>query len=198
MSDTIIIDEGEIAHGENTYKWSLTKKPHFLTITRDDGAFYKERAYPKDEDPNSLFELTTQEIEEHIIQRLTPTLTTSGYLFQYPNRPIRVRIYDHQTESFMDPEHISIMGIFNLENDSSPWHEITQYTPWNDIKHNQIAEGDIIRDEYGELGYVIYNNGFGVIFKSQSGPNMFPRTIIQKSILVGNKWETPELLKEIY
>ena len=126
------------------------------------------------------------------------------------NNRLKFRIWDKLTESFIyceddNQQHfiLDLNGNFhNLQNGSGgDEYVVQQYTGLTDSKDKEICEGDIqIYNNYS-IGQVIYeadHGGFIYQWK-QNGSNQnyinLNCDVAFESVIVGNIFENPELLK---
>ena len=135
------------------------------------------------------------------------------------NRKLKFRIWDKLTESFIyceddNQQHfiLDLNGNFhNLQNGSGgDEYVVQQYTGLTDANDNPICEGDILIQNFiksgsipvtGVIGQVIYEVDQGAyIFQwKRNGPNQHHTNlncdVAFQSVIVGNIFENPELLK---
>ena len=130
------------------------------------------------------------------------------------NRKLKFRIWDKLTESFIyceddNQQHfiLDLNGNFhNLQNGSGgDEYVVQQYTGLTDANDNPICEGDILKIDYNTfgdvIGQVIYEVDQGAyIFQwKRNGPNQnyinLNCDVAFESVIVGNIFETPYLLK---
>jgi len=77
-------------------------------------------------------------------------------------------------------------------------YKIMQWTGIIDIDGNEIYEGDIVKNEYGEMGIIIFQNGAFV--SEYIEPYNWDKMqvydgILNNQLIIGNIYENPELLK---
>ena len=130
------------------------------------------------------------------------------------NRKLKFRIWDKLTESFIyceddNQQHfiLDLNGNFhNLQNGSGgDEYVVQQYTGLTDANDNPICEGDILKIDYNTFGdvicQVIYETDQGayILQWKRNGPNQnyinLNCDVAFESVIVGNIFETPYLLK---
>ena len=130
------------------------------------------------------------------------------------NRQIKFRIWDKLTESFIyceddNQQHfiLDLNGNFhNLQNGSGGDEcVVQQYTGLTDANDNPICEGDILKIDYDTFGNVIgqvlyeTDQGAYILQWKQNGSNQnyinLNCDVAFESVIVGNIFENPELLK---
>jgi len=130
------------------------------------------------------------------------------------NRPIKFRVWDKLAERMIYPHNdnqqhfiIDLNGRFhNLQNGSGgDDYVIQQYTGLTDSNDDPIYEGDILKNHYDVgnniIGQVLYESDHGgYIFqwkrkgRGQDYKNL-NCDVAFESVIVGNIFENPELLK---
>ena len=130
------------------------------------------------------------------------------------NNRLKFRIWDKLTESFIyceddNQQHfiLDLNGNFhNLQNGSGgDEYVVQQYTGLTDANDNPICEGDILKIDYNTFGNVIgqvlyeVDQGAYIFQWKQNGPNQnymnLDCDVAFESLIVGNIFETPYLLK---
>ena len=130
------------------------------------------------------------------------------------NNRLKFRIWDKLTESFIyceddNQQHfiLDLNGNFhNLQNGSGgDEYVVQQYTGLTDANDNPICEGDILKIDYNTfgdvIGQVIYETDQGayILQWKRTGPNQnyinLNCDVAFESVIVGNIFENPELLK---
>ena len=130
------------------------------------------------------------------------------------NNQRKFRVWDKMRLQFIYPENdnqqhfiIDLNGRFhNLQNGSGgDDYVIQQYTGLTDINDDPIYEGDILKNHYDVgnniIGQVLYESDHGgYIFQyKRNGPNQnyinLNCDVAFESVIVGNIFENPELLK---
>ena len=139
------------------------------------------------------------------------------------NRPIKFRIWDKYQNKFL-PSY-GDLGILFYHEQGESWHSkgirdvvpvswfltdhnnnlgnyiVQQYTGLKDSKDNEIYEGDILIHKTSSIGQVLYEADHGgYIFQyKRNGPNQnymnLNCDVAFESVIVGNIFETPYLLK---
>ena len=123
------------------------------------------------------------------------------------NRPIKFRVWNKKSNEWCGTiglnETISHNSIINLPDDLV----FVQYTGLTDSKDKEICEGDILIHKTssifatGVIGQVLYETDQGAyIFQyKRNGPNQnyinLNCDVAFESVIVGNIFENPELLK---
>ena len=132
------------------------------------------------------------------------------------NNRLKFRIWDKLTESFIyceddNQQHfiLDLNGNFhNLQNGSGgDEYVVQQYTGLTDANDNPICEGDILKIDYDTFGNVIgqvlyeVDQGAYIFQWKRNGPNQnyinLNCDVAFESVIVGNIFENPELLKII-
>ena len=130
------------------------------------------------------------------------------------NRPFKFRVWDKMRLQFIYPENdnqqhfiIDLNGNFhNLQNGSGgDEYVVQQYTGLTDANDNPICEGDILKIDYNTFGNVIgqvlyeTDQGAYILQWKRTGPNQnyinLNCDVAFQSVIVGNIFETPYLLK---
>ena len=130
------------------------------------------------------------------------------------NNRLKFRIWDKLTESFIyceddNQQHfiLDLNGNFhNLQNGSGgDEYVVQQYTGLTDANDNPICEGDILKIDYDTFGNVIgrvlyeTDQGAYILQWKRTGPNQnyinLNCDVAFESVIVGNIFETPYLLK---
>ena len=130
------------------------------------------------------------------------------------NRPIKFKVWDKMRLQFIYPEDnnqqhfiIDLNGQFhNLQNGSGGNdYVVLEYTGLTDSKDKEICDGDILKIDYDTfgnvIGQVVYEADHGgYIFQyKRNGPNQnymnLNCDVAFESVIVGNIFETPYLLK---
>ena len=130
------------------------------------------------------------------------------------NRPIKFKVWDKMRLQFIYPENnnqqhfiIDLNGQFhNLQNGSGGNdYVVLEYTGLTDSKDKEICDGDILKIDYDTfgnvIGQVLYEADHGgYIFQyKRNGPNQnyinLNCDVAFESVIVGNIFENPELLK---
>ncbi len=78
------------------------------------------------------------------------------------------------------------------------YYKVMQWTGVLDIDGNEIYEGDIVRNEYGEIGIITFQNGafVSVYIKPYDWDEMQPYDgILNNQLIIGNIYENPEIIK---
>ena len=132
-------------------------------------------------------------------------------------REIKFRVWDHNTDTMMVPDNFEFydgkIGWIDasreagpkLGNDGDPdQFEIMQYTGLHDKNGREIYEGDIVKNEYGDVVVVQYGTqdheeDYGDRFVYQ-GWNIqigsgYPDAVMIEHTVIGNIYENPELLE---
>ena len=130
------------------------------------------------------------------------------------NRPLKFKVWDKLAQRMIYPDKgyqqhyiIDLYGRFhNLQNGSGgDDYVVLEYTGLTDSKDKEICDGDILKIDYDTfgnvIGQVLYEADHGgYIFQyKRNGPNQHHTNlncdVAFQSVIVGNIFETPYLLK---
>lgn len=70
-----------------------------------------------------------------------------------------------------------------------------EYIGVNDKKGTPICEADIITTPNGNWGVIVKKDHCFEVTVSESQSSLYTKEFLQGSIVIGNKYETPELMK---
>ena len=73
---------------------------------------------------------------------------------------------------------------------------IMQFTGLHDKNGKEIYEGDIIKKEFGHWGVIVYKSPSFEVTVSETQSSLYTKEWIKDSVVIGNIYQNPELIKQ--